>query len=142
MNNQRAFQATGAALPIAGARGFRFMLGIFCGLSFISWPAAAKVEPFPPAFHTQEIKTDGATLHVRVGGTGPAIVMLHGFGDTGDMWEPLAAALLHGHTIVVPDLRGMGLSSHPEGGYDKKTEARDVAAVLDTLNRQSRSCDA
>jgi len=46
---------------------------------------------------------------------------------------PLAARLARGHTVVVPDLRGMGLSSHPAGGYDKKTQAGDVAAVLDTL---------
>ncbi len=36
--------------------------------------------------------------------------MLHGFGDTGDMWAPLAAALVNDHTLVIPDLRGMGLS--------------------------------
>jgi pimeloyl-ACP methyl ester carboxylesterase len=62
--------------------------------------------------------------------------MLHGFADTGDMWAPLAAALAPQHTVVVPDLRGMGLSSHPEGGYDKKTQGRDVARVLDTLEIQ------
>ena len=53
--------------------------------------------------------------------------MLHGFADTGDMWAPLAAELAKDHTVIVPDLRGMGLSSHPEGGYDKKTQAGDVA---------------
>ena len=47
--------------------------------------ASAAVRPFPPGFRTQDIKTDGATIHVRVGGKGPAVVMLHGFGDTGDM---------------------------------------------------------
>jgi pimeloyl-ACP methyl ester carboxylesterase len=59
--------------------------------------------------------------------------LLHGFGDTGDMWGPLAADLMRDHTVIVPDLRGMGLSSHPDGGYDKKNEAADVAGVLDTL---------
>ena len=63
---------------------------------------------------------DGATIYVRVGGKGPAVVMLHGFGDTGDMWSPVAAVLVRDHTVIVPDLRGMGLSSHPESGYDKK----------------------
>ena len=66
----------------------------------------------------------------------PAIVMLHGFGDNGDMWAPLAAEMAKDHTVVVPDLRGMGLSSHPAGGYDKKTQAGDVAAVLDKLGIQ------
>jgi pimeloyl-ACP methyl ester carboxylesterase len=98
-----------------------------------SWAAAASVVPFPPEFKTQEIHTDGATLHVRIGGHGPAVVLLHGFGDSGDMWAPLAAQLVHDYTVIVPDLRGMGLSSHPEGGYDKKAQAGDVARVLDSL---------
>jgi pimeloyl-ACP methyl ester carboxylesterase len=89
------------------------------------------VQPFPPGFRIEDIETGGATLHVRFGGSGPAVVMLHGFADTGDMWAPLAAELAKDHTVIVPDLRGMGLSSHPEGGYDKKTQAGDVARVLD-----------
>jgi len=92
--------------------------------------------PFPPDFRTEQIKSDGATIHVRIGGQGPAVLMLHGFADTGDMWAPLAAALARERTVVVPDLRGMGLSSHPDAGYDKKTQGRDVARVLDTLTIQ------
>jgi pimeloyl-ACP methyl ester carboxylesterase len=89
---------------------------------------------FPAGFRIQDIETDGATIHVRVGGRGPAVVMIHGFGDTGDMWVPLAETLMADHTIVVPDLRGMGLSSHPPGGYDEKTQATDIARVLDALD--------
>src|SRR5271168_204901 len=55
------------------------------------------VTPFPPGFHTQDIETDGATIHIRVGGQGPTVVLLHGFGDTGDMWALVAAALASGH---------------------------------------------
>jgi pimeloyl-ACP methyl ester carboxylesterase len=91
------------------------------------------VQPFPPGMRVEEIDTDGATIHTRVGGRGPAVVMLHGFGNTGDMWAPLAAALVASRTVVVPDLRGMGLSSHPERGYDKKTQGQDVARLLDKL---------
>ncbi len=94
---------------------------------------AAGVPAFPSSFHTQEVATDGATIHVRVGGSGPAVVLIHGFGDTGDMWAPMAAELARDHTVVVPDLRGMGLSSHPAGGYDKKTQAGDIRAVLAKL---------
>jgi pimeloyl-ACP methyl ester carboxylesterase len=100
----------------------------------LSLPATAGVKPFPSGFRIQDIKTDGAVIHVRVGGHGPAVVLLHGFGDTGDMWAPLAVALAGDHTVIVPDLRGMGLSSHPEHGYDKKTEAGDVVHVLDALH--------
>ena len=82
----------------------------------------------PAGFTVRDIAANGTTIHVRVGGKGPAVVLLHGFGDTGDMWAPLAARLVEDHTVVVPDLRGMGLSSHPETGYDKKNEAQDIAA--------------
>ncbi len=95
--------------------------------------ARAQVPSFPANFKTRTISTPGAQIFVRVGGQGPAVVLLHGYGETGDMWAPLAAGLARGHTVIVPDLRGMGLSSHPAGGYDKKTQAGDVAAVLDTL---------
>ena len=95
-----------------------------------STPAVAL---FPSGFRGQQVATDGAIIHVRVGGTGPAVVLLHGFGDTGDMWAPVAAALASDHAVIVPDLRGMGLSSHPEGGYDKKAQARDIAQVMDAL---------
>jgi pimeloyl-ACP methyl ester carboxylesterase len=99
----------------------------------IPLPAAAEVQPFPASFHTQDVETEGATIHVRVGGQGPVVVLLHGFGDTGDMWAPLAADLARDHTVVVPDLRGMGLSSHPEGGYDKRTQAADIRSILTQL---------
>jgi pimeloyl-ACP methyl ester carboxylesterase len=97
-------------------------------------PVATGLAAFPDGFRTENIETNGATIHVRVGGRGPAVLLLHGFGDTGDMWAPLAAALAPNHTVIAPDLRGMGLSSHPPGGYDKKTEAHDMAHVLDALD--------
>jgi pimeloyl-ACP methyl ester carboxylesterase len=88
---------------------------------------------FPPEFRIRDIATNGTTIHVRTGGTGPAVVLLHGYGETGDMWAPMAVDLARDHTVVVPDLRGMGLSSKPAGGFDKKTQAGDVAGVLDQL---------
>lgn len=109
------------------------LLLIACLLAGFSLAATAAVQPFPPSFRVQDIQVDGATIHVRVGGKGPAVVLLHGFGDTGDMWAPLAADLARNHTVVVPDLRGMGLSSHPEDGYDKRTQAADIRSVLTKL---------
>jgi len=114
----------------------RPMLAILAALSIAmlaAAPAAAQVRPFPADFAVRDITTNGVTIHTRVGGHGPAVVLLHGYGETGDMWEPLAARLAKDHTVVVPDLRGMGLSSHPPGGYDKKTQGQDVSGVLDTL---------
>ncbi len=88
----------------------------------------------PAGFKTQVITSPaGADIFVRSGGTGPAVVLLHGFGDTGDMWGPLAVSLAKTHTVIIPDLRGMGKSSHPAGGYDKRTQALDIRAVVTAL---------
>jgi pimeloyl-ACP methyl ester carboxylesterase len=126
--------ATARAVALRkGDNMHRLILAALAALLLVS-PAAAVVKPFPATFQVREIATNSAVIHVRVGGHGPAVLLLHGFGDSGDMWEPLAVKLAPDHTVIVPDLRGMGLSSHPEGGYDKKTEADDMNAVLDALH--------
>ncbi len=102
----------------------------------LSTPTDARITPFPASFNTQVVQTNGTSLYVRVGGKGPAVVLLHGFGDTGDMWAPLAAELVKDHTVIVPDLRGMGLSMHPDSGYTKKNQAVDIAGVMDALKVQ------
>jgi pimeloyl-ACP methyl ester carboxylesterase len=66
-------------------------------------PAATDAQSFPAGFQAEDIQTNGTTLHVRVGGQGPAVILLHGYGETGDMWAPLAADLAQDHTIVAPD---------------------------------------
>jgi len=100
-------------------------------------PAAhATIGVWPDTFRARQMPVSGGAQYVRVGGQGPAVLLLHGFGDTGDMWVPLAEALVKDHTVIVPDLRGMGLSSHPEGGYEKTAQARDMAAILDELGIQ------
>src|SRR5579862_6670522 len=111
---------------------FRYVATILVSI-LLSPPLVAGITPFPTTFHTEMVPTNGTRLYVRVGGKGPAVVLLHGFGDTGDMWAPLAAVLVKDHTVIVPDLRGMGLSAHPDSGYTKKNEALDVIGVMDAL---------
>ncbi len=89
--------------------------------------------PFPPNFRAQDIQTNGTTLYVRIGGQGPSVVLLHGYGETGDMWTSMAAVLVQDHQVIVPDLRGLGLSSKPPDGFDKKTQAGDIAGLLGAL---------
>jgi len=91
------------------------------------------VGSWPQVFSAKQMAVTGGTQYVRLGGKGPAVLLLHGFGDTGDMWVPLADVLVKDHSVIVPDLRGMGLSSHPEGGYEKVAQARDLASILDEL---------
>ena len=93
---------------------------------------------FPQDFRTQGHHDQRHHHSCPIGGTGPAVVLLHGYGETGDMWAPLAVDLARDHTVMVPDLRGMGLSSKPAGGFDKKTQAGDIAGVLDALKVDAR----
>jgi len=98
-----------------------------------SMSAQAQEPPYPAEFRTQEIEANGATIHVRIGGGGPAVVLIHGFGESGDMWAPLAASLARNHTVIVPDLRGMGRSSKPADGFSKMNQAADIATLMDAL---------
>jgi pimeloyl-ACP methyl ester carboxylesterase len=99
----------------------------------LATPVVAQVQPFPTGFRIQDVPSNGTTIHTRIGGQGPAVVLLHGYGETGDMWAPLAAALQDNHTVIVPDLRGMGRSARPASGYEKKVQGNDIAGVLDAL---------
>lgn len=107
----------------------------FAVSAFATLPAAAspKEFDFPAGFTVREVATHGTTIHLRTGGKGPAVVLLHGYGETGDMWVAMAADLARDHTVVVPDLRGMGLSARATAGFDKKNQAEDVAGVMDAL---------
>ena len=111
----------------------RVAAGVAASLVLCTLSAHAALKPFPANFRNSQVVNADAVINVRVGGSGSAVVLIHGFGETGDMWSPLAAELAKDHTVVVPDLRGMGLSSHPAGGYDKWTQADDIRAVLNKL---------
>jgi pimeloyl-ACP methyl ester carboxylesterase len=111
---------------------WRAVLGAVLGL-LAAAPSSADITPFPSDFQVLDVSTPDGTLHVRTGGHGPAVVLLHGFGDTGDMWAPLASDLARDYTVVVPDLRGMGRSSHPSRGFDKRTQAGDIRTILTQL---------
>jgi len=109
--------------------------GLLAAALFSSAALAAAPQPVP-GFATRSVAMqDGAQIFVRTGGSGPAVVLIHGFGDTGDMWGPLAAQLAKTHTVIVPDLRGMGRSSRAASGYDKKSQARDIRTVLTALGQ-------
>lgn len=112
---------------------------LLCSLALLATPAGAADRFLPAGFKTRTVDLpDGARIFVRSGGSGPAVVLIHGFGDTGDMWAPLARELARTHTVIVPDLRGMGRSSKAAAGYDKKSQAGDIRAVLTQLG-QDRS---
>jgi len=73
-------------------------------------------------------------LHYLIAGQGDPVVLLHGFAETSHMWRPLMAKLLDKHTVIAPDLRGFGQSSTPPDGYTKTAMARDIHALVKSLN--------
>lgn len=79
-------------------------------------------------------QVNGIKLHYLIAGSGSAIVLLHGYTQTSHMWQPLIGELINRHTVIVPDLRGAGASEKPLTGYDKKTLAQDIHALVKLLH--------
>ena len=95
-----------------------------------------------PGFDYHRVRAaDGVELSVAVAGSGPAVVLLHGFPQTHLMWRHVAADLATDHTVLVPDLRGYGASDKPaesgEDTYSKRTMAADVVEVARALGIDS-----
>ena len=76
------------------------------------------------------VRANGIRLNVWTGGKGPALVLLHGYPQTGQMWHKMTPALMKQFSLVVPDLRGYGDSEKARGGFDKRTMARDIAELM------------
>ncbi len=94
--------------------------------------------------HTSEhwTRTPGAEIFARIGGTGPPLLLIHGFPQTHAMWHRVAPQLMQRFSVVMPDIRGYGFSSCPENdtgnlAYSKRAMARDLVALMDTLGHRN-----
>jgi pimeloyl-ACP methyl ester carboxylesterase len=90
----------------------------------------------PKGFTEKRANVDGVTIHYKIGGQGPVVVLLHGYAQTSHMWRPLMPVLATSHTVVAPDLRGAGRSARPPAGYEKKTLAKDIRGLVRQLGSQ------
>ena len=90
----------------------------------------------PKGVVEKRANVDGVTINYKIGGRGPAVVLLHGYAQTSHMWIPLMPLLTTSHTVIAPDLRGAGGSARPQAGYDKKTLARDIRGLLRRLGHE------
>jgi pimeloyl-ACP methyl ester carboxylesterase len=85
-------------------------------------------------YESKTANVNGVKIHYLKAGTGQTpLVLIHGFGDTSHMWIPLFDELGKDFTIIAPDMRGLGDSARPAGGYDKKTIAADVHELVKSL---------
>jgi len=109
-----------------------FQLAAIALLAFLAASNASAAND-PIQSHTAEV--NGVTLHyLQAGhGTGTPVILLHGYAETSHMWRPLMTQLAERHVVIAPDLRGAGTSSKPQGGYDKKTMAQDIHALVKSL---------
>jgi pimeloyl-ACP methyl ester carboxylesterase len=76
---------------------------------------------------------NGVRLHYLAAGKGSIVIPLHGYAETSHMWRPLITELAGTHTVISPDLRGAGKSSHPAAGYTKTELAQDIHALVHRL---------
>lgn len=103
--------------------------------AFLAGPALAQDAPFFPGFKPFRVKTTGAEINGVIGGSGPPVLLLHGAPQSHLTWRLVAPRLAATHTVVIPDLRGYGDSSKPDGGpdhgaYSKRAMALDQVEVM------------
>lgn len=79
------------------------------------------------------IATNGIHANVATAGTGPAVVLLHGFPHTWQLWREIIGPLSAHYRVIAPDLRGFGASTRAPDGYDAGTLAADIDGILDAL---------
>ncbi|GAA0514645.1 alpha/beta hydrolase [Saccharopolyspora subtropica] len=82
---------------------------------------------------------NGLRMHYLRSGSGPGLVLLHGWPQTSHCWRKVMPELARTHTVIAPDLRGYGRTDKPRDGYDKRTMAADVAALVESLGFESVS---
>lgn len=95
--------------------------------------APAFAADFGSGFTTRSITADGATLAVTVGGSGPPVLLIHGYAESARMWKPLAVVLAKRFTVIAPDLPGFGESSIPASGLDITTSASRIHTAMQSL---------
>ena len=106
------------------------MLAVVLVIMVMSAPAA---EPKGPAPESKFAEVNGVKFHYLAAGKGDPLILLHGYAQNSHMWRPLIAELSKTHTVIAPDLRGFRQSGKPETGYDKKTMAQDIHALVQLL---------
>lgn len=91
---------------------------------------------FMTKMEPRTVRANGIRINVWTGGKGPALLLLHGYPQTAQIWHKMTPRLLDTFSVVCPDLRGLGDSDKPRDGYDKKTMARDMHEVMRALGHE------
>lgn len=95
-------------------------------------PAAPPMPHVPGVTH-RYVTIDGVRLHYAEAGSGPPLVLLHGFPQNWYMWRDVIPALARHYRVIAPDTRGAGWSEAPSHGYGKEELADEVAKLMDAV---------
>eukprot|EP01034_Spumella_vulgaris_P035168 gene35168-43355_t len=98
--------------------------------------AAAPAAAAPAGFTSKTAAVNGTRIHYLVGGKGTPVVLLHGYTQTGHMWKPIMGELARTHTVIVPDMRGVGGSEKAADGYLKTNMAKDIHELVGTISKE------
>ncbi len=91
---------------------------------------------FDVTFTHHTTMVNDVRLHYVIGGQGDAVVLLHGWPQTWYEWRAVMPALAERYTVIVPDMRGLGDSGKPAMGYDARTVAADIHALVEQLGHR------
>ncbi|MEU9455051.1 alpha/beta hydrolase [Streptomyces sp. NPDC048277] len=126
-------------------RSRRLVAAVFAlavGLGSTTLTATASDKPAPPAgervpagFSEHKTRVAGTGIDYVIGGHGPTLVLIHGYPQTWYEWHGIMPALAEHYTVIAPDLPGAGRSDAPASGYDKKTMAATLHALLVSLGK-------
>ncbi|MFE1834443.1 alpha/beta fold hydrolase [Streptomyces sviceus] len=99
-------------------------------------PAPSSGEQMPAGFSEHKTRVAGTGINYVIGGHGPTLVLIHGYPQTWYEWHGIMPALAEHYTVIAPDLPGAGRSDAPASGYDKKSMATKLHALLVSLGKE------
>src|ERR1700691_633702 len=118
---KRRFSIVQTVCAISIATGFAALAG------------TASAQTAKQEFVSRDADLDGAKIHYTTGGSGPVVILLHGFAETSRMWNPILPVLGENFTVIAPDLPGIGDSSIPSGGMGMKSAAIQIHDLARSL---------
>ena len=128
--------AAGVVPLVAGCAAPAASTGTPSAPAAASTPSTAEqcMPPFGGGFSDRTFDAKGVQLHYRIAGSGPPVVLIHGYPENGYAWHEVAPTLAATHTVIVPDFRGAGTSTRPDNGYTTGQLADDIHQLVQSLH--------
>lgn len=123
-------------------RAGRHLIFVFASVVLTAFSSIAQTNYAKSAIASRFADVDGLKLHYLAAGSGPAVIVIHGYAETSRMWRPLIPRLASKFTVIAPDLPGIGDSAIPKDGMDMKTAAIRIHDLAKSLGIQKPKSSA